>query len=349
MTKRAVLLTNLGSPDTAETRDVRKYLNQFLMDPHVIQLPWLFRRLIVSLFVLPSRPKTSAEAYRSIWQKEGSPLIFLSQQLKDNLKKELNIPVEIAMRYGKPSIENKILKLAKEQNVDEILLFPLYPHFAQSTVTTTIEEAKRVIKKNKLSVKLQIFKPFYDNPDYIQALVNSAAPYLNQPHDHILFSYHGLPELHITKMDKSKKHCLKVSDCCHAPNKVHAYCYRHQVFKTTEYFIKEANIKKQNYSVAFQSRLGRAKWLGPSTVDKLSELAAAGKKDVLVICPAFVTDCLETLEEIAIRAEEQFKEAGGNSLTLIPCLNNNQNWIKALGKWCNFEKMPDKFYPLKLD
>ena len=334
MSKKAVLLVNLGSPDKPNTKEVRRYLNQFLMDPFVIQLPWLLRRLIVSLFVLPKRPKSSAKAYQSIWTDEGSPLLLLSEQLKTALQKQLDIPVGMAMRYGKPSIENQLVKLCHKTDIEEILFIPLYPHHADSTVTTSIKEAQRVIKKRKLKIKLTTFKPFYDNPKYINALVNSAQPYLDQPYDHLLLSYHGLPELHITKLDKSKKHCLKKSDCCHQANKAHKTCYRHQVVRTTECFAKQLGLSADKYSISFQSRLGRAKWLGPNTEDSLRELAEKGIKNVLVICPAFVTDCLETLEEIEIRGQEVFKEAGGESLTLIPCLNTHPEWVKTLLSWC---------------
>ncbi|MFW5443647.1 MAG: ferrochelatase [Methylococcaceae bacterium] len=334
MTKKAILLANLGSPDKPKTKELRRYLKQFLMDPYVIQLPWLIRRLIVSVFILPRRPKASAKAYQKVWAAEGSPLIVLSEKLKSALQKQLKMPIAMAMRYGKPSIESQLLKLAAKPGIKEIMFIPLYPHYAQSTTTTSIKEAKRVIKKRKLKVKLTVVKPFYDEPNYINALVSTAQPYLQQQYDHLLFSYHGLPEFHITKLDKSKKHCLKKNDCCQRPHQAHKTCYRHQVVRTTECFVKQAGVPADKYSIAFQSRLGRAKWLGPNTEDSLRELAQKGNKNVLVICPAFVTDCLETLEEIAIRGQEVFQAAGGESLTLIPCLNDHPEWVKTLASWC---------------
>ena len=336
MGNRAVLLTNLGSPDSTEVADVRKYLNQFLMDPYVIQLPWILRRLIVSLFVLPSRPKASAHAYKSIWWEEGSPLVVLSQRLLEAVRKNTDVPVAMAMRYGNPSIEAKLLELAKQDGIQEILLVPLYPHFADSTIKTTIEEAKSVIKHHKLDVKLLVRKPFYEEPAYIDALVASTAPWLNavSGFDHILFSYHGLPELHLTKADPTGSHCLKRDDCCQVASPAHATCYRHQVLRTTERFVEKAGLKPNQYSIAFQSRLGRAKWLEPSTVDTLEKLAQKGVKNLLVMCPAFVTDCLETLEEIALQGSDQFKQAGGESLTLIPCLNDHEQWVSVISRWC---------------
>ena len=334
MTNKAVLLVNLGSPDNSDTASVRRYLNQFLMDSHVIQLPWLLRRMIVSLLVLPSRPKASAHAYQSVWMDEGSPLVVLSERLKKSLQCKLDLPVAIAMRYGHPSIESELLTLSQQPGIDELLYIPLYPHFADSTVTTSIEEAKRVIKKHQLTIKLNVIEPFYDQPDYINALAQSAKPYLQQEYDHIIFSYHGLPESHITKRDPTGQHCLKNSDCCQRLSEAHKTCYRHQVMRTTQCFVEQTQIAPEKYSVTFQSRLGRAKWLGPNTEDRLRELAQSGVKKVLVICPAFVTDCLETLEEIAIRADEVFKEAGGSELQLIPCLNEHPTWVDALAAWC---------------
>jgi ferrochelatase len=333
MKKRAVLLANLGSPEHATTEAVRTYLDQFLMDRHVIQLPWLLRRLIVSLFVLPKRPAASAEAYQSVWTESGSPLISLSEDLREALQQQVDIPVAMAMRYGQPSIEAEILKLVETQQVEEIIYLPLYPHYADSTVTTSIEAAQNVIKKHQLTVSLKVIAPFYDNEDYINALVNSATPFLDKAYDHIIFSYHGLPESHITKLDASKAHCLQKTNCCDAPHAAHKTCYRHQVFATTKAFVEKTLLDETKYSVTFQSRLGRAKWLSPSTEDKIKALAASGAKNILVICPAFVTDCLETLEEIAIQGQETFTAGGGENLTLIPCLNAHPDWVDTLAKW----------------
>jgi len=333
---RAVLLTNLGSPDDTSVPAVRRYLDQFLMDPYVIQLPWLLRRLIVSLLVLPTRPKASAHAYQSIWWEEGSPLIVLSERLLEAVRRKTGVPVAMAMRYGNPSIESQLLQLAAQDGIEEVLLIPLYPHYADSTVKTSVEEAKRVIAKHGLKVRLNVIKPFYEAPDYIDALRASAAPWLDadEGFDHVLFSYHGLPELHLRKADPTGAHCLKRPDCCQVPSPAHATCYRHQVLQTTAHFVAKAGLKPDQYSVAFQSRLGRAKWLEPSTVDTLEKLAQQGVRRLLVMCPAFVTDCLETLEEIALQGAETFKQAGGASLTLIPCLNDQEQWATVVARWC---------------
>ena len=336
MAKTAVLLTNLGSPDDTDISSVRRYLNQFLMDPLVIQLPWVLRRLIVGLFVLPFRPKYSAHAYQSIWWEEGSPLIVLSQRLLEAVKKQTDVPVSLAMRYGSPGIETQLLELAKLDGIEEILLIPLYPHYADSTVTTSVEEAKDVISRHKLNVKLKVLPPFYQDEDYIDALVASTAPWISDASkfDHVLFSYHGLPESHLIKADPTGGHCLQTENCCQTPSPAHASCYRHQVLRTTECFVQKAGLQPSQHSVAFQSRLGKAKWLEPSTVDTLEKLAHEGVKNLLVMCPAFVTDCLETLEEIAIQGSEIFKQAGGESLTLIPCLNDHEQWVSVISRWC---------------
>ncbi|RKZ78171.1 MAG: ferrochelatase, partial [Gammaproteobacteria bacterium] len=189
-------------------------------------------------------------------------------------------------------------------------------------------------RKHQLNINLTVLPPFYEQPDYIDALVSSAQPYLAQSYDHLIFSYHGLPESHITKLDKSGQHCLQQDDCCQQSHETHKTCYRHQVFKTTQCFAEKSGLTLERYSIAFQSRLGRAKWLGPNTEDRIRELAASGAKNILVICPAFVTDCLETLEEIEIRGQDVFCEAGGETLTLIPCLNDQPEWVEVLASWC---------------
>lgn len=328
MSRQAALLVNLGSPDKPDISSVREYLEQFLMDPYVIQQPWILRRLIVSLFVLPSRPRYSAEAYQSIWLDNGSPLVVLSERLKNAVQDKTNMPVSMAMRYGEPSIESQLVALTKNTDIDEVTFIPLYPHYAESTVKTSVEQAKKVIEKHQLKIKLAVVKPFYNDGTYISTLVESAQPYLEQAYDHLLFSYHGLPESHIKKLDSSGDHYFGDDDCCDSET-----CYRHHIFETTRCFVEQANIPKDKYSIAFQSRLGREKWLSPNTEDRLRELAQAGARNILVICPAFVTDCLETLEEIALRGQEVFIDAGGESLTLIPCLNDHHAWVKTLSQW----------------
>ena len=332
MKGRAVLLVNLGSPDSTSVGDVRSYLNQFLMDPCVIDLPWPLRRFLVSAFVLPKRPAKSAEAYKSVWRPDGAPLKVLSQKLTEKVKSHTSLPVSLAMRYGNPSVEQEILKLAAMDGIDEILLLPLYPHYAMSTIKTTVKEAQRVFTRHNLAQKLTVHPVFYQHHEYIQCLVESARPAMEKEWDHLLFSYHGVPERHIRKDDPTGSHCLS-PDCCSKPSEAHKTCYRHQVFETTRAFVTQAGIPDNRWSLGFQSRLGKDKWLSPATDQTIRNLAAQGVKKLLVICPAFTVDCLETLEEIGIQAKEDFITNGGEQLTLIPCLNDNDLWTKTLADW----------------
>ncbi|MCJ0973515.1 ferrochelatase [Pseudomonas sp. PS1] len=334
MAEQALLLVNLGSPASTEVADVRRYLNQFLMDPYVVDLPWPLRRLLVSM-ILIKRPAQSAHAYASIWWPEGSPLVVLSKQLTDAVRPYWKEgPVELAMRYGEPSIEGALVRLAG-QGIRQVTLAPLYPQFAESTTTTAIEEARRVIREKRLDIKLSILQPFFDQPEYIDALVDSARPYLAQGFDHLLLSFHGLPERHLHKTDPTGAHCLKGEDCCQrAEGAVLASCYRAQCIQSAAAFAERAGLRDDQWSVSFQSRLGRAKWIEPYTETRLDELAASGVKKLMVMCPAFVSDCIETLEEIGDRGREQFIEAGGAELQLIPCLNTHERWVQALVALC---------------
>jgi len=334
MTDHALLLVNLGSPKSTSVADVRSYLNQFLMDPYVIDLPWPVRRLLVSL-ILIKRPEQSAHAYASIWWDEGSPLVVLSRRLQQQMTSQWTQgPVELAMRYGEPSIETVLTSLAA-QGIRKVTLAPLYPQFADSTVTTVIEEAKRVVRDKKLSVQFSILPPFYDQPEYLDALAASVRSYVEQDYDHLLLSFHGLPERHLTKLDPTGQHCFKDADCCkNASPEVLKTCYRAQCFSVARDFAERLGLPEGKWSVAFQSRLGRAKWIEPYTEARLEALAQQGVKKLLVMCPAFVADCIETLEEIGDRGLEQFREAGGEELVLVPCLNDDPQWAKALNTLC---------------
>jgi len=334
MTDHALLLVNLGSPASTSVADVRSYLNQFLMDPYVIDLPWPVRRLLVSL-ILIKRPEQSAHAYASIWWDEGSPLVVLTRRLQAVMREQwTHGPVEIAMRYGEPSLDTVLTRLSS-QGVRNITLAPLYPQFADSTVTTVIEEAKKVVQAKKLPVQFKLLPPFYDQPEYIDALVASTSAYLEQSFDHLLLSFHGLPERHLTKLDPTGSHCFKDANCCrNASPAVLATCYRAQCMRTAAAFAEKMGLPEGKWSVSFQSRLGRAKWIEPYTEARLDELAKQGVKRLLVMCPAFVADCIETLEEIGDRGREQFVEAGGEELVLVPCLNDNRQWGEALNLLC---------------
>jgi ferrochelatase len=330
---KAVLLVNLGSPDSPSVGDVRRYLGEFLMDGYVIDVPFLVRKLIVSGFILPFRPKRSAVAYRSIWWDEGSPLIVISRKVHRLVGERLDVPVELAMRYGNPSIPSTVERLISG-GAKHICVVPLYPHYAMSTVQSSIEAVESAVRKIGADVALEIVEPYYDDPMYIDALAESARQYLQKDYDHLLVSYHGLPERHLRKTDPTGSHCLSSADCCDRPSDAHAVCYRHQVLRTTELFAEKLGIPKDKYTVSFQSRLGRDAWLNPFTVHEAQRLGAAGVRRLLVICPAFVSDCLETLEEIGMGIRDDFLAAGGESFELIPCLNDQAKWIDALEHYC---------------
>jgi ferrochelatase len=327
---RAVLLVNLGSPDSTSVGDVRRYLNEFLMDGRVIDTPWLLRRFIVGL-ILINRPKAAAHAYQSIWTREGSPLIVTSRNVREKLQERISVPVELAMRYQNPSIEGALRKLA-EQQVDETLLIPLFPHYAMSSYETAVVRVRQVARKIAPRMRIVVQPPYGDAPDYIAALAASAANHLEAGYDHLLFSFHGIPERHLRRSDRTGRHCLAKPDCCEVASPAHATCYRAQCFKTVAAFVKPAGVPAGKYSVSFQSRLGRDPWLKPYTDLVLAGLPGRGIKRLLVICPAFVSDCLETLEEIGLRGRETFLSAGGETFAQIPCLNEHPLWIAALEK-----------------
>ena len=332
--KRAVVLMNLGSPDSTEVKDVKRYLDQFLMDARVIDKPWLLRALLVKGIIIPTRAPKSAEAYKSIWTDEGSPLIVISRQLQQALQSRVAEPVAIAMRYGNPSPRAAFDELLeKNPDLEEVVAVPMYPHYAMSSYETAVEYAKEQHKKGGYKFKLTTIKPYYNNNEYLEALCQSISPYLKTEYDHILFSYHGVPERHIHKGDITGKHCLKVANCCETPSAAHEYCYRHQCLVTTKLVAERLNIQKDKWSMSFQSRLGRDPWLQPYTAQRFEELPNEGVKKLLVVCPAFVSDCLETLEEIAEEGKETFLHAGGSHFEMIPCLNVHPLWVGAIAKW----------------
>jgi protoporphyrin/coproporphyrin ferrochelatase len=332
--KRAVVLMNLGSPDSTKVADVKRYLDEFLMDERVIDKPWLLRALLVKGIIVPFRAPKSAEAYKSIWTEEGSPLIVISRHLAEALDREVEEPVEIAMRYGNPSPKKIYDKLVAENpDLEEVLVVPMYPHYAMSSYETGVEYAKEQHAKGKYNFRLEVVKPYYNNEDYLKALCESIRPHIEKDYDQVLFSYHGVPERHIRKGDITGNHCLNSAACCDTPSPAHEFCYRHQCWYTTKQVVERLNIPATKWGFSFQSRLGRDPWLQPYTAVRLSELPAEGVKKVIVVCPAFVSDCLETLEEIAVEGKETFLHAGGESFDMIPCLNVHPAWVAALAKW----------------
>tara|TARA_B100000287_G_scaffold151351_1_gene143161 strand:+ start:39 stop:1046 length:1008 start_codon:yes stop_codon:yes gene_type:complete len=328
---KAILLVNLGSPRDLKLSSIKEYLTEFLTDDNVIDLPKIIQKILVKNIIVPFRSKKTQEAYNSIWKKDGSPLIINTKSLAKKLSDKTNYSVEIAMRYQYPSIKQAIEKLINK-GCKEIIAVPLYPHYAQSTIFTTENKIKEISTSLGGNLKISFIRPFYNEEGYINALTSLIKESLPSDFDHLLFSYHGIPERHVKNTDPSKKHCLKVKDCCNIKADAHQFCYRHQVLETTKLCAKKLNIEKEKWSVSFQSRIGPG-WLKPFTDKVLDELPEKNIKKLAVVCPAFVADNLETLEEINIRAREQFLNNGGIEFTYIPCLNDNNNWVDFLGNY----------------
>jgi ferrochelatase len=346
MKNKGLILVNLGSPNSYEVKDVRTYLRQFLMDERVIDAPFLIRKMIVEGFVLPFRPKKSAEAYESVWMKEGAPLKVFTENFRQALKPLVDIPVSVAMRYGNPTPESAWRELEVQvPNLGEILIAPMYPHYAMSSYETAFLYVVEEIKKLRPELSFKILQPFYDEQAYVTSLSESIAPYIEKPYDHLLFSYHGLPVRHLKKSDPTKKHCYQVDQCCDVQSSAWDFCYKHQVIQTTKLVASQLKIPGHKFSYSFQSRLGSDQWIKPYTDEQFTKFPGQGIKRLLVICPAFVSDCLETLEEIAIRGRKSFIEAGGESFMAIPCLNTNLKWVETFAGYCNqFESNHKKLW-----
>ena len=331
MNKTGVLLINLGSPDSTAVSDVRQYLGEFLMDGRVLDAPLPIRAFVVYGMILPRRPRQSAEAYKEIWTPEGSPLVVTSQNVHRQIASRLgdDVAVELAMRYRNPTIVSAVEKL-KERGVTALLVVPLFPHYAMSSFETAAVRAQEVAAQVAPEMHVRVVPPYYADPGYIRALVASASSYIDAGYDHLLFSFHGIPERHLRKSDPTGCHCLKIPHCCEQESPALATCYRAQCLATMRAFVAEAGIPSAKYSFSFQSRLGRDPWLKPYTDFEVERLPKGGVKKLLVICPAFVSDCLETLEEIAMRGKESFLKAGGKEFAMIPCLNEHPRWLEAL-------------------
>ncbi|TGD58717.1 ferrochelatase [Flavobacterium humi] len=332
---KGVLLVNLGSPKSPDAKDVKPYLDEFLMDRYVIDVPFLLRALLVRGIILRKRPEKSAAAYKKIWWEEGSPLIVLSKRTHEKVRQLTDIPVSLAMRYGEPSILSGLQEL-HDKGVNEVLLFPLYPQHAMASTTTILVLAEELRKKHFPHMKFTIVPAFYNKKDYIQNLADSIKNHLEGfQYDHLLFSYHGIPERHVRKTDITKSHCKIDGSCCHTPSPAHEFCYRHQCFETTRQVVEILGIPKEKYSQTFQSRLAGDKWLEPYTDIEINKMPEKGIKNLAVVTPAFVADCLETLEEIAMEANHQFKEHGGENFLAIPCLNDSDAWVQTISNWIN--------------
>jgi ferrochelatase len=330
---KGVLLVNLGSPDSPNPKDVKKYLGEFLMDERVIDVPIWFRLFLVKGIILNTRPKKSAEAYQKIWWKEGSPLIVLSERLRKKVDAFTSVPVALAMRYGKLSIKDGLQEL-HNQGVTDVLIIPLYPQFAMATTETILVLAEKIRQEQFPKMSFTNVPAFYNHPDYIKVLAESIKEGLEGiDYEHLLFSYHGVPERHIRKSDITQSHCKINGECCNTPSKAHQYCYRHQCFETTKLVTSYLNLSEGTYSTSFQSRLGVDPWLQPYTDRTIDKMGKEGTRKMAIVTPAFVSDCLETLEEIAMEGEEIFHEVGGKEFHVIPCINDRDAWVKTLARW----------------
>jgi ferrochelatase len=340
MPKRAVLIANLGSPDSTSVHDVRRYLREFLGDPRVLDMPALKRWLLLEGIILRTRPKKTAHAYSRVWTAQGSPLVATSESVRRRLAAALGdrASVHLAMRYGNPSVESAVAALARE-GCGEVLLFPQYPHYAMSSWETAVVRVYEEAARQAPGMKVTCVQPYYGDEDYIGMLCAVAAPLLGRPYDHLLFSFHGLPERHLRKADSSHAHCTLVADCCTTCSPAHATCYRAQCMRTTAEFARRARLDPARYSMSYQSRLAGEPWLQPFTDHEFVRLAKAGVKRLLVICPSFLADCLETLEEISMAGKETFLAAGGQELEKILCPNDSPQLIDFLANrvhnWLN--------------
>lgn len=329
-----VLLINLGTPESLRTKNVRKYLRQFLSDPLVIDINPIARWFLVNFAIVPFRAPKSAVLYQKIWMPQGSPLLVHSRRLAQAVQTKLgdDYQVELAMRYGQPSIA-EALKVFRRQRLKKIKVLPLYPQYALSSTQSSIDELNRLIKKSGDKFDLEILPPFYSHPGYLEAFAEKGRGIFNNfQADHTLFSFHGLPERHVQKTDSTRTHCLVQENCCDQIGEANKNCYRAQCFFTAKALADRLGIKKEDVTVCFQSRLGRTPWIKPYTDEVLPHLASRGKKSVAVFCPSFVADCLETLEEVALRNRDLFLSSGGKVLQLVPSLNNSPQWVETVSE-----------------
>tara|TARA_E500000331_G_scaffold190342_1_gene183153 strand:+ start:1819 stop:2817 length:999 start_codon:yes stop_codon:yes gene_type:complete len=325
---KGILLINLGSPKDLELSSIKNYLKEFLSDDLVIDYPKFLQQILVNWIIIPSRYKNTREAYSEIWTDQGSPLINSTLNLGKEISSKAEVPVEVSMRYQYPSIKEGLLNLTKK-GCSDIFVVPLYPHYAMSTTLTTENEVKRIKNELNLDVDLKFIGTFYNQDEYIKSLSVVIDKNRQEGSDFLLFSYHGIPNRHLLKTDPTKSHCLKVKNCCDVRSNATPFCYKAQVLETSKLCVKELKLKDNEWGVSFQSRIGPG-WIEPFTDKELVNLVDQGIKKLDVVCPAFVIDNLETLEEMNISGRETFLEAGGESFNYIPCLNVEESWIDFL-------------------
>ena len=331
MNKTGILLIQLGTPNSPSVPDVRKYLREFLNDARVIDIPWLVRKILVNLIIVPFRAPKSAKVYKKLWTENGSPLLYYSESLKNKLQKLMGdqFEVELAMRYQKPSMD-EVLEKMRKQNYDRLLILPLFPHYASATSGSAADKAIKIIKKWWVIPEVKIITQFWDDEGYLNAFVERGRQYDINEYDHILFSYHGLPVRQVDKVYFDGKPCSD-HNCENEINEDNKYCYKAQCYATTRALAERLNIPPDKYTVSFQSRLDK-NWLTPFSDKVIIEQAGKGAKKILVFSPAFVADCLETVIEIGDEYQQLFKEHGGEKLQLVESLNDNEGWVQSVKK-----------------
>jgi protoporphyrin/coproporphyrin ferrochelatase len=327
-----ILLINLGTPLSPKSKDVSRYLTEFLTDSRVIDISWLKRQLLVRGVIVPQRLKNSAKCYEQIWSPEGSPLLVYGRKIKMLLQEKMGpkFVVELAMRYQKPSIEKALTSLFTA-DIEELVILPLFPQYASATTGSIQQKVMEELSRRLYIPKVTFINNFATHQSFIEAFCSRGREYDLDSYDHILFSYHGLPQRHVRKINKSN-YCLKNSSCCYSLCEANRSCYAAQCYATTQSIVQRLNIDLNRSSISFQSRLGKEPWLQPFTIDKIKELAQQNCKRVLVFCPSFVCDCLETIYEIGIEYAAEFRENGGECLDLVRGLNEHPKWIEALEK-----------------
>ena len=334
MGKKGVLLVNLGTPDSPSTADVRTYLNEFLMDPRVIDVNPVLRTLLVRGIIVPFRAPKSAKLYREIWSETtGSPLMHYSILQHEALKQRLGdeYMVELAMRYQNPTIESALNRL-KDALVDEIQVIALFPQYASASTGSVYDKVMELVLQWPTKPNISFVNSFHDNELMIATFAENGRKYNPESFDHVLFSFHGLPQRQLIKADHTHKHCLKVNDCCQTLTDANKFCYSAQSHHTAKLIAEKLNIPKEKYTICFQSRLGNDPWVQPYTSEVVAKLAGEGKKSLLVFCPAFVADCLETVYEVTTEYGDEFKALGGDRVQLVESLNDSPTWIDALEK-----------------
>lgn len=339
MKQTGVLLINLGTPDEPSPEAVGRFLREFLMDGFVLDIPAPLRWPLVNIAIVPRRRKQSALLYQKIHSDRGPALLVNTRELAEKVTAQLGATngrryvVKFGMRYGNPSIGAALADLQSE-GLDRLLVLPLYPQYAESSFETAVVETKKRAQELGCADKLTFLPPFYAEPSFINACAQRVVDHLQEfSTDHVVFSFHGLPVRHLKKLDQSKQHCAMAPDCCQQISAVNQNCYRAQCVFTARAIAQQVGLSESFCTTTFQSRFGRTEWVGPATDEVLRKLAGSGVKKVAVFCPSFVADCLETLEEIAIRGKETFLAAGGEELRLIPSLNSHPLWVAAVSNW----------------